>query len=84
MLEANNTRANHQLLQNLAQKYSGKMFYTNQLNGLVEALSANNDITSIIYEEEDLKELIHLKWIFFLFLGLLSLEWFLRKRNGAY
>lgn len=84
LLEANNTRANHQLLQNLAQKYNGKMYYSNELDKLSEALTANNDITSIIYEEEDLKELINIKWIFFLLISLLSLEWFLRKRNGAY
>ncbi|MGB0882172.1 MAG: hypothetical protein ACPGSO_04410 [Vicingaceae bacterium] len=84
MLEANNTRANHQLMQNLAQKNNGKMFYPYQLKELSEALMANNDIASTIYEEEDLKELINIKLIFFLIIGLLSLEWFLRKRNGAY
>ena len=84
LLEANSTRANHQLLQNIAQKFGGKLFYPSQLEALSKAINANNDITSIIYEENDLKELISLKWIFFVLLALLSLEWFLRKRNGAY
>lgn len=84
LLEANSTVANHQLLQNIAQKYGGKLFYPLQMDGLAKAINTNNDITSIIYEENDLKELISLKWIFFVLLMLLSLEWFLRKRNGAY
>lgn len=83
-LEANNTRANHQLLQNIAQKFGGELFYPTNIEGLAKALMANEDIASIIYEEDDLKEFISLKWIFFLLLALLSLEWFLRKRNGAY
>ena len=84
MLEASNTVANHQVLQNIAQKFGGKLFLPNQMEELSNAINANKDITSIIYEENDMKELIHLKWIFFVLLSLLSLEWFLRKRNGAY
>ncbi len=84
LLEANNTVANHQLLQNLSEKLNGAMLYPNQLNQLAEMINKDNNIASIIYEETDLKELINLRWIFFVLLALLSLEWFLRKRNGAY
>lgn len=83
-LEANNTRANHQFLQNISQKFGGGLFYPNNMDDISKALNVNNDIASIIYEENNLKEFINLKWIFFLLLALLSLEWFLRKRNGAY
>jgi len=84
LLEANNTVANHQLLQNIAQKFGGKMFAPQQIDNLLKAINDNSNITSIIYEENDLKELISLKWIFFTLISLLSLEWFFRKRNGAY
>jgi len=84
LLEANNTVANHQLLQNIAEKFGGKLFYPRQMENISKAINDNNDIASVIYEENDLKELISLKWIFFVLLTLLSLEWFLRKRNGAY
>lgn len=84
LLEANNTVANHQLLQNLSEKLNGTMIYPNQLNQLAEIINKDNNITSIIYEETDLKELINLRWIFFVLLAIVSLEWFLRKRNGAY
>ncbi len=84
LLEANNTVANHQLLQNISEKFGGKLYYPQQMENISKAINTNNDIASIIYEENDLKELISLKWIFFVLLTLLSLEWFLRKRNGAY
>ncbi len=84
LLEANNTVANHQLLQNIAQKFGGQLFAPQQINNLLKAINDNSNITSIIYEENDLKELINLKWIFFVLLSLLGLEWFFRKRNGAY
>jgi len=83
-LEANNTRANHQLLQNIAEKFGGRVYLPMNLDEVSKTLVENNDIAAIIYEENDLKELINLKWIFFILITLLSLEWFLRKRNGAY
>ncbi len=83
-IESSVTKANHQLLQNISHKFGGKMFYPKELKQLSKDLSEDNDITSVIYEEEDLKELINMKWIFFILIALLSLEWFLRKRNGAY
>jgi hypothetical protein len=84
LMEANNTVANHQLLQNVAQKFGGELFYPSTMNKISSKIENNEDIAAIIYEEKDLKELINLKWIFFVLLTLLSLEWFLRKRNGAY
>ncbi len=84
LLESNSTIANHQLLQNIAEKFGGKMYPPKEMGNISEAINTNNNIASIIYEENDLKELISLKWIFFVLITLLSLEWFLRKRNGAY
>lgn len=83
-LEANNTVANHQLLQNIAEKFGGKLFLPKNTEDIAKAIETNTNITSTIYEENDLKELISLKWIFFVILSLLSIEWFMRKRNGAY
>ena len=84
MLEANNSTADFQLMQNLAKKFGGTMFYPSTMNKISTDISQNSTISSIIYEEHDLKDWIQLKWIFFILLLLLTLEWFLRKRNGAY
>lgn len=84
LVELNNTVANHQLLQNVANKYNGKMVLPPTINELEQLIKENTAISSVIYEETDIKEIIHIKWIFFLILALISTEWFIRKRNGAY
>ncbi|MBI3501992.1 MAG: hypothetical protein HY063_09370 [Bacteroidetes bacterium] len=83
-VETTNTIADHQLLYSLAKKSGGAMVYPNQLNKLTELLNAREDIKPISHSEKKLSDLINLKWIFFLLLSLISLEWFIRKINGAY
>ncbi|HEY0667547.1 MAG TPA: hypothetical protein VGD22_05175 [Sphingobacteriaceae bacterium] len=80
--EFRQTTANHQLLFSLANQSGGKMIYPDQLNQLPDLIKANENIKTIAYEDRKYEELIDLKLIFFLALGLLSAEWFLRKRNG--
>lgn len=84
VLEELNTTADYQLMQNLAEKHQGKMFYPSNIDKLITSIETNNAISSVIYEEHDLKDWINIKWIFVVLLVLLTLEWFLRKRNGAY
>lgn len=84
VLEELNTTADYQLMQNLAEKHQGKMFYPSNMNELITSVEKNETISSVIYEEHDLKDWINIKWIFIILIVLLTLEWFLRKRNGAY
>ncbi len=77
------TRADHQLLYNLAAQSGGKMVYPDDLDNLTKLLSENEKIKTVVYEEKSYEDLINLKWIFVLLLALLSIEWFLRKRNGV-
>lgn len=84
VLEEINTTADYQLMQNLAEKHHGKMFFPANMDTLIPAIEQNESISSVIYEEHDLKDWINIKWIFIILLTLLTLEWFLRKRNGAY
>lgn len=79
-----NTVANHQLLFNIADITGGKMYSPNQLNNLQKDIEDREDIVNVIYTKKDVNDLINLKWVFFVLLFLLSLEWFFRKRNGAY
>ncbi len=78
-----NTVANHTLLFQLAQNTGGKLFAKNELDKLEKELMTNELIKPVTYTQKQLNDLIDLKWIFFLILGLLSLEWFLRKRSGT-
>lgn len=82
--EQTNSIANHQLLFNLSDVTNGKMYFPNQLNELEKDIKSRGDIVNIIYNKKEVNDLINLKWVFFILLLLLSLEWFSRKRNGAY
>lgn len=81
--ERMNTLANHQILYQLSKESGGKLFYKNQFAQLQKELFESSTIKSITYTHKQLSDLVNLKWIFFIILGLLSLEWFFRKRNGS-
>jgi len=83
-LEAMQTQANHKLLYQLAEKTGGKVFYPNELDQLEKIILSNNNMETVLYETYKTRSIIHLKWIFFLIIALLSMEWFLRKFYGAY
>lgn len=76
------TNANSEKLQSLAERTGGKLFYKNQEEDLLQQLI--NDKTYFTTQKSEIKEenLINWKWMLFLIVGLLSLEWFLRKYYG--
>ncbi len=80
--EYQQTTANHQLLYTMAQQNGGKMFMPAQLASIADELDRNEQIKTISYEDRRYEELINFKWLFALIIVLLSIEWFLRKRNG--
>lgn len=83
-VELTNTTADHQLLYSLAKKNNGEMIYPAGMEQLSGKLNAREDIRPVSYSEKKLRDVISLKWIFFIALLLISAEWFMRKRNGAY
>jgi hypothetical protein len=80
--EFQQTTANHQLLNTIAKQSGGKIFMPQDLLKIVDEISKNENIKTVSYEDRKYDELINLKWLFGLILGLMSIEWFLRKRNG--
>ncbi len=81
--ESVNTTANHQVLYQLAEKTGGQMYFPKHMDELAEKIEANKDIVPISYSQKNLQDVVHFKWIFFLLLILLSVEWFLRKFWGG-
>ena len=79
-----NLVANHQLLYSLAVAKNGKLFYPTQLKELEEEIYNQDNIVPVSYVKKSVEDLIKWKWIFAVILSLLSIEWFLRKRNGGY
>jgi hypothetical protein len=82
-IELMQTTANHQLLYNMANASGGQMVESKNLLSLIDLIPKNEKVKTISYEEKSYNALINLKWIFVLIILLLSIEWFLRKRNGA-
>jgi hypothetical protein len=83
-VELLNTTADHALLYNISKASDAEMFLPKELMQLAEVIKAKDDIKPISFSESRLREMINLRWIFFLILALLSIEWFIRKRNGSY
>jgi hypothetical protein len=80
--EAAESAADHQLLYTLAKQNGGEMIFSEQLDQLPGLIRRNENIKTIVYEDNTYQELIDEKWIFVLLLLLLSTEWFFRRRNG--
>ncbi|WP_316831131.1 hypothetical protein [Pedobacter aquatilis] len=80
--EYQQTTANHQLLNTISKQSNGKRFMPVDLLKIADEILKNENIKTISYEDRKYNELINLKWLFGLILFLLTLEWFLRKRNG--
>lgn len=81
-IELQQTTANHQLLYTISNQSGGKRIYPNQLSSLAQLIKGNEQIKTISYENRRYEDLINLKIIFWLILGMLTVEWFVRKRSG--
>lgn len=82
--EYRSTVANHQLLYTLAEENGGQMISPADIEKLPEILKRRHQIEPVARMEYRLKELIHNKWLFFVILAFLSMEWFFRKFFGGY
>jgi hypothetical protein len=80
-LELRQSAANFQLLNTIA-KQSGEMLQPSQVSQLANLIRKNENIKTVVYEDNHYSDVIDVKWVFVLILGLLSIEWFLRKREG--
>ncbi|MEN0049378.1 MAG: hypothetical protein AAF806_20125, partial [Bacteroidota bacterium] len=83
-LELYETTANHNILRILSEDYGGELVFADQLGTLAERIQSKGNVKPVIYQTAQTRSVINLKWIFFLLLGLLTLEWFLRRYFGAY
>jgi len=75
-----NTVANHQLLFQLSHHTNGKLYYPADLQILGEDLLKSEKIRPVTYTQITTSSLIDLKWLFWIVLVLLAVEWFFRKR----
>ena len=83
-LEGLDTYANHNLLVEMADKSKGKFEQLDNYDKILDAIAKREDISSVSYKETNYLDLIDYKWLFFLLLFFLTLEWFGRRFNGIY
>lgn len=81
-IEALQTKADYQLLAAISAESNGIAYTRNDWEKLTNALMENANMKTVVYEQDELKNLLHQKWIFFLIVLLLFTEWLIRKWNG--
>ncbi len=82
-IELQNLTADFNLLRKLSEQSGASFYQTSQLDALQTQLQ-KTEARSTIHTEESFQSLIHLKWIFFLLILMISTEWFVRKYFGSY
>ncbi|MFC2126332.1 VWA domain-containing protein [Bacteroidota bacterium] len=75
--------ADHNLLKDISSRSGGEFLTSDEIDS-GEQLFAEVKARTLISSSEDLLQIIHEKWIFFVLLGLATLEWFSRKYLGGY
>jgi len=83
-IESVNTVANHVLLNNMASRHKGKMVYPDRLDDIIKLLAARDDLKTVAYTQKRYTDMVSFFPVLLLLLGLLTAEWFIRKRNGSY
>ena len=82
--EAQDLTANIERMRSLASQTSGKHYYITDIQQLTKDLQNDGRITSISRTETRYDDLINFKWLFVIVLGLITIEWLLRKIFGIY
>ncbi|MFO7879949.1 MAG: hypothetical protein R6V52_07930 [Bacteroidales bacterium] len=83
-MEGLQTQANHRMLKMISEATNAEMFYPDEMPDIPENLKSRDMAKPRITSGISQSVLLNLKWIFFLLLGLISLEWFFRKFWGGY
>jgi hypothetical protein len=81
--ELQNLTADFDLLRRMSANTGGTFYNVSQLDKL-QADLRRVEASSVIHTEETFEALVNLKWVFFLLLALVSIEWFSRRYWGSY
>jgi hypothetical protein len=83
-VEAQDLTADVERMRSLATQTGGHHYYVTDIQKVINDLENDERITSIAREETRYDDLINLKWLFFSVLGIITIEWVLRKMFGVY
>lgn len=84
LAEQRSTVADHALWADIAARTQGVVVKPGGTETIKKQLEERKDLVARSYAHPSFSDLIGLRWIFFVILGLLTCEWVLRRRNGAY
>lgn len=82
LVEEQFTNANSYKLELLAQKTTGKLYFEDKHRLVIDDLVTDNRFSTIQKSKKTIDKLVNWQWIMLLIIGLLSLEWFIRKFIG--
>ncbi len=83
-IEQINTRADYALMYRMASETGAKMFTADSVMAVAKAIKLNDTIKPVSFTTWELVDLIELRFLFFIIVSLLSVEWFFRKLWGTY
>ena len=83
-VEAQDLTADVERMRSLATQTGGHHYYVTDIQKVINDLENDERITSIAREETRYDDLINIKWLFFSVLGIITIEWVLRKMFGVY
>ena len=83
-LEVFETTADHGLLRLLSEKYGGAFVAPSDITSIASIIKDKGTVKPVLYQTTKTRSIINLRWIFGLLLGLLILEWFIRRYFGNY
>jgi hypothetical protein len=81
--ELQNLTADFDLLRRLSDNTGGDFYTVSQVDNLIADLR-RTEAKSVIHSEETYDSLINLKWVFWIMLVIVTVEWGLRKFYGSY
>jgi hypothetical protein len=82
LVEEQFTNANSYKLELLAQKTAGKLYFEDKYRLVIDDLINDTRFSTIKKSKKSIDKLVNWQWLMLLIIGLLSLEWFIRKYIG--
>jgi len=83
-MEKQSTKANHQLLMQMAGNSKGSFAMLNDYQKVLDDINQRTDIVPVAYESRTYHKLIDYIWLLLLIVGLFTTEWVIRRYSGAY
>jgi hypothetical protein len=83
-LEELTTTADFNLLYRIAKEHDGELVFPKEMKDLANKISKREDIRPVSYFQKRYSDITGNLWIFILVIGMLTVEWLMRKRSGVY